>query len=206
MLRKVAGLFALFAVAFSILAVSVLRSSSFVGRIYSQSPSPEPQARLPEIDYDLAYPGRILPNSFLWPVKALRDKIWVAVVTNPSKKAEILLLNADKRLWAAYLIAQKEEFEVAVSTLSKAEKYLEEAFREEEVARQKGTDTTDLLQKIALASLKHRHMMEETMVMYPEDAKPQIVKTLDYSKNIYKETKSVLSQMGKSYPENPFEK
>ena len=40
--------------------------------------------------------------------------------------------------------------------------------------------------------------MDEMLLIAPEDAKPLIVKTQDYPKRLYKETKTLLHELGVS--------
>jgi len=50
---------------------------------------------------------------------------------------------------------------LGVSTLTKAEKYLERAIIQERIARQKGKDTTAFLEKLLLATKKHEEILLE---------------------------------------------
>ena len=72
------------------------------------------------------------------------------------------------------------------------------------INRNKGLDTTSFEIKIAWASLKHRQMIEDLFAIAPEDAKPGIVKVLDYPKNVYKEVRDSLRSKNIIPPENPF--
>jgi len=158
-----------------------------------------------EVDYQLAYPGKILPDHPLWPVKALRDRLWLMLTTNSSRRAELKLLFADKRIGSALLLFEKGNFEDGFSTLTKAEKYLEEAYALEEQVRSKGADTTELLKRLALASLKHYDLMQDIYFHAPEDARPKIIETYRYSKKVYEDSRNALLQEGEMAPENPFE-
>jgi len=78
------------------------------------------------VDYYLPYPG-ILPDHPLYWLKMVRDRIILITVVNPDAKAEKLLLYADKRLGAAWALIDGNKQTLGVSTLTKAEKYLEQA-------------------------------------------------------------------------------
>src|SRR5205823_3865940 len=82
------------------------------------SPTPTPAQT---VDYTLPYPG-LLPDNPLWPVKAFRDKSISMFISDPMKKAEFDLLQADKRVNASlYLFNQSKDKEALVSqTISKA--------------------------------------------------------------------------------------
>lgn len=157
-----------------------------------------------KIDYILPYPGKVLPDSPLWPLKALRDKLWLFVNADPTREAELSLLFADKRLGSAKILFDNGKAEVGVSTLTKAEKYLEEASALEKKNRKNGIDTTDFLTKMANASLKHFELIEYVLSKAPDDARPSILQTQVYPKNIYENARNGLLEKGKIPPENPF--
>jgi len=194
-----------FAVAFGILSVSVLESASVSYVFATPPPDPTLVSEIPEVDYQLPYPGRILPDSPFWVVKAARDKIWYTITVNPEKRAELALLFSDKRLAASKILFEKKKPEIALSTLTKGEKYLEISWGNEELARQKGSETSALLTKLAIASLKHRQVIEEILPMAPEDARPLIIKVEDYSKALYKAASEALNSKGIPSPKNPFD-
>lgn len=87
----------------------------FVGKIAAQS-----------VDYYLPYPG-ILPDHPLYWLKMVRDRIGLVITSGETAKAGKLLLYADKRLGAAWALIDGGKQSLGVSTLTKAEKYLEQA-------------------------------------------------------------------------------
>lgn len=197
-----------FILAFGILTFSFLESAS-VEYAFTQ---PTPQANavvkatpVPEIDYELAHPGAVLPDSLLWNIKALRDKIWYILATSPARKSELALLFADKRLLMTKMLFEKEKPDLAFSTLSKGEKYLETAMENEEQEREAGGDTTALLKTLALASLKHRQVVKEILEIAPEDSKPGIIKIEEYSKKAFVKASQELNSKGIASPKSPFE-
>ncbi len=109
MLKRVLTVFAFFGLAFGILAVSVLRTAG-VDYVFSKTttPSPAPKEVRAEIPYFIPYAGKVGPDSPFWSLKALRDKVWLAVTTNPTKRAEIMLLLADKRVALAQELMGEE--------------------------------------------------------------------------------------------------
>ena len=197
--------------AFIVLSISVLRSSAIRPSIDVYSATPKPvlkegaQEKKIEIMYVMPFPGRILPDSPFWPVKALRDKVWMGVTTNPMRKAELSLLFADKRLMASYELFKLNKPQLALTTLTKAEKYLEAGSVIEKNERQKGLDTKSFLFTLATASLKHREIIEGMLSIVPDDIKPEVIKSEDYSRNVYKECRDALRSQGVSAPENPFD-
>ncbi len=205
MLRRTVGILGTCLFATGILVFSIFHSVA-VHYTFGQSPSPSPSTSEEkiEIDYVLPYPGRILPDHLFWSLKVVRDKVWLLKTTNPLKKAEISLLLADKRLVSAEALFEENKIELAVSTLTKAEKYLEKAFIYEQKARAEGVQTGDFLTKLASASLKHQEIMREITSLAPGDAEAVIDKTAIYSEQIYRDTKNLLESMGRDCPKNPF--
>lgn len=197
-----------FVLAFAILSVSVLRSST-VPPVYGFSATPVPniavKTPMPEIEYVLPYTGKVLPDSWLWYFKALRDRIQYLATTDTLKKADLALLYSDKRLSASLILLENKKPDLAVSVLTKGEKYLEMATNNEIKARQNGVDTHDFLTKLALASLKHRQIIEEKIIpLTPEDLKPDVVKAEDHAKNVYKVCRDGLNSKGINCPKDPF--
>ncbi|KKR63366.1 MAG: hypothetical protein UU02_C0026G0009 [Candidatus Woesebacteria bacterium GW2011_GWA1_40_43] len=89
---------AIFIFAFAVLFISIFDSSA-INYPVSQSPyQPLVGSKAPEINYHLPYSGNVLPDSPLWPLKALRDKVWIGVTTSHLRRAELALLFSDKRL------------------------------------------------------------------------------------------------------------
>jgi len=205
MLRRIATVFAVLVFGSSIFAVSILRSAD-VKYSFAGEPSPSPDQAKIEINYMLPYPGRITPDSPLWSFKALRDKAWIMATFNSLKKAEIMLLMADKRIQQALALFESDKASLGVSTLTKAEKYLEEAKKQELVARGQRMNTGEFLERLANSSLKHRQITENILKIAPEEAKPEVAKTMNYSKKVFEDSRNSLIDVGKTAPANPFEK
>jgi hypothetical protein len=206
-MRKYLYGFAVFVLAFGILSVSVLRSASvsYVFALSSPSPSPVATPGVVKIDYQFPFPGKIMPDSPFWSLKAGRDILWYKVTFNHSKKAEMALLFSDKRLILARSLFENKKPDVGLSTLTKGEKYLEMAVNEEGIARSEGADTGTFLVKLATAALKHRETIEETLIIAPEDIRPEMIKAGDYSKNVYKAARDALNSKGIPSPKDPFD-
>jgi len=206
-MRKYLYGFVVFALAFGILSVSVLRSASisYVFAVSSPTPTPVSVTKITKVDYQFPYPGSIMPDNILWSLKAGRDKLWYFITFNHSKKADIALLFSDKRLQLARTLFENKKPDIALSTLTKGEKYLEIAAAEEGIARAKGEDTSIFLTKLATSALKHREVIEEMLAIAPEDAKPEMIKIEDYSKNAYKAARDALNSKGISSVKDPFD-
>lgn len=205
MIRKAVGFFLVITLASAILLVSVFRNASikyaFTG---PDSPTPAPVSAV-KVDYTLTYPGIISPDHALWPLKVLRDKLWILSSLTSLQKAQTNLLIADKRLAASLRLFEKDKADLGYSTLTKSQKYLETAALLEKSAREKGVDTSEFQNKLSLAALKHMEVTEEILSLAPEDAKPHIIKSMSYSQNVYQGTKNLILSSGRVPPENPFE-
>ena len=195
-----------FGLAFAILTISLLKSATVRYAFGAPNPTSKPSAETEnfQIDYFLPYPGRILPGSPVWPLKALRDAFWYRLTRDPLKRAEIALLSSDKRIAASQKFFENKNFELGLTVLTKSEKYLETAFDDEEEARKRGTDTSSFLNKYALSSLKHRQVIDQILEVAPDEARPSIAKIQDYSKNAYKFSRDVLNSKGLPVPKSPF--
>jgi hypothetical protein len=83
---------------------------------------------------------------------------------------------------------------------------LESAFSYAQLAKERGEDMTVGITQIAIAALKHREVLDELLALAPEDARPEIVKTQDISRNVYKLARDELNEMGRPVPKSPFER
>lgn len=189
---------------FAILFISVLRTASVKPDFSVTATSSYTESNI--IPYTLVYPGKILPGSPLWFLKAARDQIWLIVTTNEGRKAELKLLFADKRLAMALSLIEKGDFENGYSTLSKAEKYLEQASIQEMKNREKGMNTSEFLITLSYASLKHQEILRSLVESSSNEVRPFLIKLEDYPKKTYEEAMHALNEKGKQVPKNPFDR
>lgn len=124
---------------------------------FAQEVSPTPT---PKVDYQLPYPG-ILPDSPLYFIKAARDRIVKFLISDPLKKGEYNLLQADKRLNSGvYLFKKgKSKYELTQSTISKGENYFGQALEKAREAKRQGKDAADLLRRLKESSRKHQEVL-----------------------------------------------
>lgn len=106
-------------------------------------------------EYQLPYPG-LLPDSPLYFVKVFRDRLIDFLVSDPLKKAELNLLQADKRLVAADMLFANGKPELGESTLSKGENYFSDGIAKLKEARKQGMDTGRLTDRFAMSLEKHQ--------------------------------------------------
>lgn len=106
-------------------------------------------------EYYLPYPG-ILPDHVLYPLKMIRDRIRLLMANSPSKRVELQLLYANKRIGAAQALVVGGKSELGVDTAVKAEGYLSQA-----IASADELDQPSYWEELSLATIKHQHLLEE---------------------------------------------
>ena len=157
-------------------------------RAYDDTPSASNTAS-PKSDYTLPYPG-LLPDSPLYFLKTLRDRVVSIFISNPRKKAEFNLLQCDKRINAAvYLLANhdKKKETLAVSTISKAENYMEEGIEYIKQARKQGEITEDVIKLYEQAAIKYLEVFVELEKPAAGDLKKQLQANESRIKNLLKQ-------------------
>jgi len=110
------------------------------------------------VEYNLPYPG-MLPDSPLYFLKAFRDRVIATFISDPMKKAEFDLLQADKRLSSAILLFEKGKKELAESTISKGENYFDDGIKNLELARKQGKLNAGFLTSMELSAKKHLEIL-----------------------------------------------
>ena len=111
------------------------------------------------VEYYLPYPG-ILPDSPLYPLKALRDRVRLWTTFDEGRRADLELMYADKRINAAAALFEGNKPSLGVSTASKAEKYLEQAVSRTLEQRGEGEDVKSRLLSLKNSSLKHLELLK----------------------------------------------
>lgn len=183
-----------------ILIISIFRSSAPTHAFYQPVTSTAGQGVFVSgVEYYFPYPG-VLPGHPLYSLKALRDQFWLLATSDPMKKAETLLLFADKRIQMAKILLKEGKASQGVATAVKAEQYLVESYEESEKASTSGTDTIGFCQRMANASLKHREELEEMVKYAPEDARPLLAQVMDHPKKVYEECFHRLNERGIKVP------
>jgi len=184
--------------AIGILAVSVMRTAAIEGQSASQNykmtaPTATESVQKQEVDYFLAYPG-ILPDHFLYPVKMIRDRIWLWLTVEPLKKAELMLLFADKRLGAGKVLIEGNKVDLGISTLSKAEKYLQRSLTQIETIQKKDEKTRLFWEKLTTAATKHEEILVSLKEKVGDSAKPALEESLNLVRQIQAQIKQALSE------------
>lgn len=207
MLRKLFAVFGALLFASVILIISILRTAA-VKYDFTQYPNTsyeDVSSQGSKVDYRLANPGSVLPDSPLWVAKVSRDKIWYIITTNNDRKAELLLLFSDKRLSAGMELISRGNVDLGYSTFEKAENYLVEAMYKEEQNRLKGVETSVFLKRLSAASLRHFEVLEEIKNELPDNVRPNISRLQKNSLQVYETTRNALFSKGLNPVDNPFD-
>lgn len=188
-----------------ILLISIFNSSSIT---YSLSKSPEPTLngiKAPDSESKIPYMGNVLPDSPLWGLKVLRDKIWFGVTTSHLRRAQLALLFSDKRILMTKVLFEEGKPDIALSTYLEGEKYLVVAVDEEKIARSQGVDTDDFLIKLASSTSQHKVIMDSLMYLVPDDIKHEVSEGQVFAKNAFDSAREGLNFRNLPILKNPFD-
>lgn len=110
--------------------------------------------------YSLPYPG-LLPDNPLYFVKALRDKIIEILTSDPIKKADFYLLQADKRVNEGQMLFDKgkTKYSMGITAMSKGENYFEKGILQLQFAKKQNLPIDSLIQKYHVSSQKHEEVV-----------------------------------------------
>lgn len=141
-------------------------------------------------EYRLPYPG-ILPNHKLYPIKTVRDRLVEFFTRDLNKKAQLYLLYADKRIYMAQMLSEQQEWELAESTASKAEKYLLKVRDTVEALEDVGggVDVT-FGPSIRQAALKHQQILKDLIKKSPKQQKDSFKASLKLNSEFVSWTKA----------------
>ena len=147
-----------------------------------------------EIQYELAYPG-MLPDNPLYFFKTFRDAVVKFLISDPLKEAEFNVLTANKRAYAALLLAEKGKEELALETLSKSNNYLHEATVSLSKAKAKKMDINSTLDKLQKSVKKHEQVFsQQIMAEFSESLKKNLEEEIKRLSEIEKAVNSLASK------------
>jgi len=192
-----------FVIAFLILFVSLFHAASIQYASGIQTAELKNRAEGIDVVYGLPYPGNIGPQSPLWPVKAMRDRVVLSMKVSDMSRAEELLLLSNKRLVSGHHLWELEDESAALSVFSKAEMYLSEATEILEDS-EPSDDYLELATDISHASLKHRQILEQVLAESSDTLRPHVTEIMNASKLVYTKTHALLTSEGRVAPLNPF--
>lgn len=132
------------------LPVVITIALAFPSISYADEVSTGPEQVSATIDDSLPYPG-LLPGHPFYLLKTSRDIISGFLISDPLKKAEFDLLQANKRVEASYLLLEKDtaNIDISVTTFSKALNYFEDATIKADEAKSQGIENCDFLKQLS---------------------------------------------------------
>jgi len=140
-----------------------------------------------KVIYDLPYPG-ILPDNPLYSLKMIRDRMVDIATRDNTKKAELYLLYSDKRFASAIILANKGKFSLAISSLSKGEKYFSKIpILVSEAKKQGVSPNQSFLYRLKLSNDKHKEIIEDITKQPPQGEEVQFRTILEMNKIIKEE-------------------
>jgi hypothetical protein len=144
-----------------------------------------------EVQYYLPYPG-VLPDSKLYTLKMVRDKLSLWTTIDGEKKARKELLYADKRINAAVFLLDGGKEDLAVTTATKAEKYLESSINKTAKLSKDGKDVKSLLKTLITASEKHLEILDKMQGKVKGENKNTIAETVKSTKLAHEKAEQTL--------------
>ena len=137
-------------------------------------------------NYSLPWPG-ILPDSKIYKLKVLRDKIIAKMTINPIKKIEFDLLMADKTIHASKILIDKGEVSLAKDTALKGENFFSILVNDYNKAVSSHLKIPrDLDTEIDLATIKHQEVFNSIINLVNKEDKKTFEITNNFSKTNYK--------------------
>jgi len=144
-----------------------------------------------KVIYNLPYPG-LLPDNPLYITKIIRDKITDFLTRDNLKKAELYLLNSDKRASMAMALALKGKNQLAIDTFMKGEKYF---FRIPDLlrsAKKQGTQApSGFIEILKLSNAKHKEMIGELIKLLPQGLNDPLNQLSDLNNQIKTQIESL---------------
>lgn len=167
-----------------LLLITAIFSFSIVF-VYSQT--------MPTVDngvaYELPYAG-LLPDHPLYIFKAARDQFTVWSTRDYLKKAQLYLLYSDKRLVMGQQLIKRGKSKMAITTVSKGEKYFLKIPDILETTRKQGAEATqDFVNKVKLSNAKHIEIIEKMAKEVPQGEENSLTDTLNLSLQIREQLK-----------------
>lgn len=145
-----------------------------------------------KVIYNLPYPG-LLPDSPLYLTKIIRDRINDFLTRDNLKKAELYLLNSDKRASMSMALALKGKNKLAIDTFIKGEKYFIKIPDLLRSAKKQGTQApSSFIETLKLSNAKHKEMIEELIKILPQGLNEPLTQLSDLNQQIKTEIDSPL--------------
>lgn len=138
----------------------------FVGPVHGQTitMSPDQEDKL----YELPHPG-MLPDNPFYVVKNIRDQIMLWSTQDLHEKAQVKLLQSDKRMGSALELAKKGKHKMTVETLVEGEEmFMEVPIMLEQLVENGEKPRAQFLEEAIQSNARHRAAIEEVMLSLPQ--------------------------------------
>lgn len=145
------------------------------------------------VQYDLPYPG-ILPDNPLYFLKVVRDNLLGLFITDPLKKADYDLLQANKRLVSARGLIDEGKNDLAITTLSKSGNYFDQAIANATQVKNQGGDANPTLSNLLTAAKKHQQVIGEMAAKTKGDTKTTLRLLQERAHDFEQRVSIILSQ------------
>lgn len=163
--------------------------------VQAQGIAPAPIIPTPTfVKYDLAFPG-MLPDNKFYKLKVLRDKISLALISDPQSKIELLLRLTDKGILAAAMLVDKGEIDLAQETALKAENNY--TLIPQVLFHFLKQPNQAFFDKLKTASLKHQEVLESIVKRVPVQKQLVFQQVIEFSKRNYQQLEKERTDMWK---------
>lgn len=144
-----------------------------------------------KVIYNLPYPG-LLPDSPLYLVKVIRDKITELLTRDNIKKAQLYLLYSDKRIAMSLALAQKGKSQLAIDTFFKGEKYFLQIPDLLRAAKKQGGQVpSGFVETLKQSNAKHKELIDELIKILPQGLNGSLNQLSDLNQKILLEIQSL---------------
>lgn len=132
------------------------------------------------VKYDLAYPG-MLPDNRLYKLKLIRDKITNFLISDPRRKVDFYLLQADKGILATAMLVDKNKTDLADQTALRSEHNMTLINMQIPALRKKPDNA--FFKKLITASKKHQEVLSSLVKRLPKKKQDTFIMVLNFSKS-----------------------
>jgi len=127
-----------------------------------------------KVAYNLPYPG-ILSDNPLYFLKVLRDKVTEFLTRDNVKKAQLYLLDSDKRVAMSMAFVKMGKNSQSIDAFSKGEKYFLQIIPLLQDAKKQGAGApSSFIETLKLSNAKHHELILELLKTLPQGLADQI--------------------------------
>lgn len=167
------NIFILFAFLF-LIGTSMPKSVFAVTPVATEAASQDENTKPNKVDYILPYPG-ILADHPLYFLKKLRDQILERLISDPARKVEFYILQADKQLNAGIFLGEKNKQVLALTMFAEEGKFMDQAVKNAAFYQSQGKNVPGyLVERLNNAIDKHIKVLTELEQSVQESSKEQI--------------------------------